>query len=128
MKINLRQEIAMWGLGLLWTGLALFGFVSVGADVNAMLAFLPIMLVLLVPISLTIFSLRDRELKHHLDLAVVEDTDIGRVRGREKPFQAPSLIQDGFSFALVLLNLFRFRFSLAHESRPFHPAVDFDCT
>jgi hypothetical protein len=61
MKINLRQEIAMWALGLLWTGLGLFGFVSVGADVNAMLAFLPIVLVLLVPICLTIFSLRDRK-------------------------------------------------------------------
>jgi len=61
MKINLRQEIAMWGLGLLWTGLALFGFVSVGTDVNASLAFLPVALVLLVPISLVIFSLRDRK-------------------------------------------------------------------
>jgi hypothetical protein len=61
MNINLRQEIAMWGLGLLWTGLALFGFVSVGTDVNASLAFLPIVLVLLVPISLIIFSLRDRK-------------------------------------------------------------------
>jgi hypothetical protein len=30
-------------------------------DVNAMLAFLPIVLVLLVPICLTIFSLRDRK-------------------------------------------------------------------
>jgi len=24
MKINLRHEVAMWALGLLWTGLALF--------------------------------------------------------------------------------------------------------
>jgi hypothetical protein len=61
MKINLRQEIAMWALGLLWTGLALFGLVSADTDVNAILVFLPIVLVLLVPICLIIFSLRDRE-------------------------------------------------------------------
>jgi hypothetical protein len=61
MKINLRQEIVMWVLGLLWTGFALFGFDSVGADANSMLLFLPTLLVLLVPICLVIFSLRDRE-------------------------------------------------------------------
>jgi hypothetical protein len=62
MKINLRQEIAMWVLGLLWTGLALAGFGSVGGtNADAMLAFLPIPLVLLVPICLTVFSLRDRK-------------------------------------------------------------------
>jgi hypothetical protein len=55
MKINLRQEIAMWVLGLLWTGIALFGFASVGSNVDAMLVFLPIPLVLLVPMFLVVF-------------------------------------------------------------------------
>ena len=61
MRINLRQEIAMWVLGLLWTGLALFGFASVGTDVDALLVFLPVPLVLLAPICLIVFSLRDRK-------------------------------------------------------------------
>jgi hypothetical protein len=61
MKVNLRQEIVMWVLGLVWTGFALFGFDSVGADANAMLIFLPTLLVLLVPVCLVIFSLRDRK-------------------------------------------------------------------
>jgi hypothetical protein len=63
MKINLRQEIAMWVLGLLWTGLGLTALIeegTVGETVGTALGtFLPL-LVLLVPIFLIIFSLRDR--------------------------------------------------------------------
>jgi hypothetical protein len=51
----------MWVLGLLWTGLAFFGVASLGTNVDALLLFLPLPLVLLVPIFLIIFSLRDRK-------------------------------------------------------------------
>jgi len=54
-KINLRQEIAMWVLGLLWTG---FVFAAYG-DSSGWPA-----LALLVPISLIVFSLRDRKEKN----------------------------------------------------------------
>jgi len=57
MKINLRQEIAMWVLGLLWTGLALRAWGVQQPNTGEILA----MLVLLVPASLIIFSLRDRK-------------------------------------------------------------------
>ena len=57
MKINLRQEIAMWVLGLLWTGLA----VVVGAQPEQGLGEIFAVFVLLVPASLIIFSLRDRK-------------------------------------------------------------------
>jgi hypothetical protein len=63
MKINLRQEIAMWVLGLLWTGLGLTALIeagTLGETVGTALGiFLPLR-VLLVPIFLIIFSLRDR--------------------------------------------------------------------
>lgn len=51
----------MWVLGLIWTGFALFGFVSVGTNVDELLVFLPIPLVLLVPVCLIVFSLRERK-------------------------------------------------------------------
>ncbi len=58
MKINLRQEIAMWVLlGLLWTGLALRAWGVQQPNPGDIL----VMLVLLVPASLIIFSLRDRK-------------------------------------------------------------------
>ncbi len=58
MKINRRQEIAMWVLGLGWTALALFSFIFHGDA--PVLAEVPILLVLLVPIALVVFTLRDR--------------------------------------------------------------------
>lgn len=56
MKINLRQEIAMWVLGLLWTVLALDSL-RYEPSLREML----VPLVLLVPVWLIIFSLRDRK-------------------------------------------------------------------
>jgi hypothetical protein len=57
MKINLRHEIAMWVLGLLWTGFAfMLGAERQGFGKGEMLA----VFALLVPSSLIIFSLRDR--------------------------------------------------------------------
>ena len=57
MKINLRQEIAMWVLGLLWTGL---GLAAVGGTEREGLegaAFTIVMLlILLVPVCLIIQS------------------------------------------------------------------------
>ncbi len=55
MKINLRQEIAMWVLGLLWTYSILIAYGHVG-DWSGWPP-----LALLVPASLIIFSLRDRK-------------------------------------------------------------------
>jgi hypothetical protein len=57
MKINLRQEIAMWVLGLPWTALAFF-LVKESSDVatGVVMSF-----VLLVPIGLIVFSLRNRK-------------------------------------------------------------------
>jgi hypothetical protein len=62
MKINLRQEIAMWVLGLLWTGLAFeILVVSAGsADIGNVLQEIAFLLALLVPVCLIVFSLRDR--------------------------------------------------------------------
>ncbi len=54
MKINLRQEIAMWVLGLLWTGLALASLhneTSLGDMLGPLIS--------LVPACLIVFSLRD---------------------------------------------------------------------
>ena len=65
MKINLRQEIAMWVLGLSWTAI---GILSLKELLEEPVAAISIPLVLLVPIFLLIFSLRDREksdLSHH---------------------------------------------------------------
>jgi len=65
MKINLRQEIAMWVLGLAWTGLGLLCLVEMAGTVGFQLKdllFGPVLLfILLVPIFLVIFSLRDRK-------------------------------------------------------------------
>ena len=50
--------------------------------------------------------LRNRQLEHHLYFAIVEDTNIGRVRRREEALQGFALIQNGFAFrVLILLNL-----------------------
>ncbi len=58
MKINLRQEIAMWVLGLLWTGLA---FMVSAERPEPGLGEILAVLVLLIPAGLIIFSLRDRK-------------------------------------------------------------------
>jgi hypothetical protein len=59
MKINGRQEIAMWVLGLLWSGI---GFLSLrGSDEWGLVQAALILLVLLVPVGLVVFSLRDRK-------------------------------------------------------------------
>ena len=55
MKINLRQEIAMWVLGLLWTALGIAVFNRSGEAGN-----IALQLILLVPVCLIIFSLRTR--------------------------------------------------------------------
>jgi drug/metabolite transporter (DMT)-like permease len=60
MKINLRQEIAMWVLGLLWTGLA-FAALAGSADIGNVLQEIALLLALLVPACLIVFSLRDRK-------------------------------------------------------------------
>jgi hypothetical protein len=58
MKINVRREIAMWALGLAWTGL---GVVSLGnSNEWGIVQSGAILLVLLVPACLIVFSLRDR--------------------------------------------------------------------
>jgi hypothetical protein len=58
MKFNLRQEIAMWVLGLPW---ACLGFITIVSDgVDNLLVNVAMELVLLVPISLILFSLRTR--------------------------------------------------------------------
>ena len=56
MKINGRQEIAMWVLGLLWTGIGLLAL----KDSNEWGEVAVILLILLVPLGLVVFSLRDR--------------------------------------------------------------------
>jgi len=51
MKINLRQEIAMWVLGLLWTGLGLAAVVGTEREGLEGAAFTIVMLlILLVPV------------------------------------------------------------------------------
>ena len=59
MKINLRQEIAMWVLGLLWTGVGLAVLMS--SELKDLVGGSLLLLVLLAPICLIIFSLRDRK-------------------------------------------------------------------
>jgi hypothetical protein len=59
MKSNWQQESAMWLLGLLCTGFAFFG-ITHGSGIVNVFATLVILLVLLVPMCLVIFSLRDR--------------------------------------------------------------------
>jgi hypothetical protein len=62
MSINMRQEIAMWVLGLLWTGFAFFLLASTNLKDDVGVPFS--LIVLLVPASLILFSLRDREKKN----------------------------------------------------------------
>jgi hypothetical protein len=57
MKINSRQEIAMWVLGLLWTGFAFLALSQPAAISGSTVA---IMFIFLIPIALVLFSLRDR--------------------------------------------------------------------
>jgi hypothetical protein len=65
-KINLRQEIAMWVLGLLWTALGFAVFIHSGAESWESLAGeIIIQFVLLVPVWLIIFSLRTRHKRDH---------------------------------------------------------------
>jgi type III secretory pathway component EscU len=62
MKINLRQEIAMWVIGLLWTAFALVYLPTVGTpELAEVVQSIAILLVLLVPACLIVFSLRDRK-------------------------------------------------------------------
>jgi len=60
MKINLRQEIAMWVFGLLWAGIALRSLMD-SHEIGNVAQAAVLSLVLLVPIFLIIFSLRDRK-------------------------------------------------------------------
>lgn len=60
MKINLRQEIALWVLGLLWTGIAVL-VLSKGTDLAGLWQAWFVLVVLLVPVGLIIISLRDRQ-------------------------------------------------------------------
>jgi hypothetical protein len=57
MNINLRQEIAMWVLGLLWTGFGIFLLVQTPFAPEPFIG----LFLLLVPIGLAIFSLRERK-------------------------------------------------------------------
>ena len=59
MKINLRQEIAMWVLGLLWTGVA-FRSMMDNVEIAGVVQEIAFLLALLVPMGLIVFSLRDR--------------------------------------------------------------------
>jgi hypothetical protein len=59
MKINLRQEIAMWVLGLLWTGLAL-RMMADNVEIAGVVQEIALLLALLIPMGLIVFSLRDR--------------------------------------------------------------------
>ena len=56
MKINARQELAMWILGLLWTVIGLLAL----KDSTEWGEIAVILLILLVPLGLVVFSLRDR--------------------------------------------------------------------
>ncbi len=56
----MRQEIAMWVLGLLWTGLSFLGLVDTH-DVSGVVQLAAAMFVLLVPVFLIVFSLRTRK-------------------------------------------------------------------
>ena len=60
MKINLRQEIAMWVLGLLWTGLAL-RMMADNVEIAGVVQEIALLLALLIPMGLIVFSLRDRK-------------------------------------------------------------------
>jgi hypothetical protein len=59
-KINLRQEIAMWVLGLLWTGMAFLSLLD-SREIGNVVQAIAIPLALLVPMCLIVFSLRDRK-------------------------------------------------------------------
>lgn len=62
MKINLRQEIAMWVLGLPWAVLSFFGILTNSdGDLQNVVAAIAVSLVSLVPVCLVIFTLRDRK-------------------------------------------------------------------
>jgi hypothetical protein len=64
MKINLRQEVALWVLGLPWSVVAFIGIASQTdgeRDLQSVIAVVALSLVSLVPIFLIIFSLRSRE-------------------------------------------------------------------
>ncbi len=61
MRISLRQEIAMWVLGLLWTGLGLAVVTGISSEPKDLIGMPVLLLVVLVPIFLIIFSLRDRK-------------------------------------------------------------------
>lgn len=62
MRINLRQEIAMWVLGLLWTATTLFGLTDASTEsAGGVWQVWFVLLALLVPICLIVFSLRDRK-------------------------------------------------------------------
>jgi hypothetical protein len=60
LKINLRQEIAMWVLGLLWTALGISVMDSMHEPMAAVQGF-TVLFLALVPIGLILFSLRDRK-------------------------------------------------------------------
>ena len=60
MKINSRQEIAMWVFGLLWAAFAVFSLM--GSTVgNVWVAFLEVIAAFVILAFLIIFSLRDRK-------------------------------------------------------------------
>jgi hypothetical protein len=51
----------MWVLGLLWTGFALVIVTQISSEPKDLIGLPLLLLILLVPISLIIFSLRDRK-------------------------------------------------------------------
>jgi hypothetical protein len=59
MRINLRQEIAMWVLGIIWTVLGWFSLL--GSNEWGLVQSFMVQIVLLVPMFLIVFSLRDRK-------------------------------------------------------------------
>jgi hypothetical protein len=66
LKINVRQEIAMWVLGLLWTALGFAVFTHSGSESwEGLVGDIVVQLVLLVPVCLIIFSLRTRQKPDH---------------------------------------------------------------
>ncbi len=59
MRINLRQEIAMWVLGTIWTVLGCASLL--GSNEWGLVQSFMVQIVLLVPMFLIVFSLRDRK-------------------------------------------------------------------
>jgi len=59
MRVNLRQEIAMWVLGIIWTVLGWFSLL--GSNEWGLVQSFIVQIVLLVPMFLIVFSLRDRK-------------------------------------------------------------------